>query len=412
MRNVLLGSLLLLAQATSARADWASGGGEVMRDKQNPWFLKNTTTVDVCLVWDQRYFHPVDRDFDGLKTRFEESVGYWKREFAKSYVVGSARTTAVATQDFRVVSMEVVGNGLVPSPRCEAADLKVQFGYLSQEQIDFFNEKLGGVQQYLASTVRTSYDPVNLKGRGFIYLKPDSGPLSQQAPGIVPNPWGLGEGTLINYALLHELGHLFGVPHKSLESFMAVDFLERAFNVIWAEQYAGHVMYPGFFSWNRDESIRESCDVSTKRRGWKSLLKIPAEHNNLLVRFEGENRIAFYSSYQADCENPETDGPRTLLGALTYDPAKVTYMWEEAVRIYLTPEQTVITEIPDGGGFAQWVMGPMVKNEEFAGTFVSADGTFSRKMLVTTSPQALGFAGSRFSAEIDGEWYFNLDWIY
>ena len=54
----------------------------------------------------------------------------------------------------------------------------------------------------------------------------------------------------------------------------------------------------------------------------------------------------------------------------------------------------------------------MVKNEEFGGTYVTADGTKSHKMLITTSPQAMGFAASRFSVEIDGAWYFNIDWPY
>ena len=408
MRNALLGLALLLAPTTPTLADWASGGGEVMTDTQNPWFLKNTATVDVCLIWDKRYFHPVDQSFDGLKARFDQSIAFWKGELANSKLVKS--TLAVGTQDFHVVAMDVVGDGLVPSPRCEAADLKVQFGYLTQEQIDFFNTRMGGVQKYLASTVRTSYDTVNMKGRGFIYLKPDSGPLSATSPGIVPNPWILGQGNLVNYALLHELGHMFGVPHKSLESVMAVDYLERAFNVEQAAHNAEYLPSSGFFSWSRREPIRQGPYLTASRIRWNQLLQTPEGHGWIEVRFVDTDKIEFRTSSDKNME-----GADALRGTLTYDPTRVTHMWEEAVRIYLPADQTVIdtTSFPGSGvGFLPWVIGPMVKNEEFGGTYVTADGTKSHKMLITTSPQAMGFAASRFSVEIDGAWYFNIDWPY
>ena len=87
-------------------------------------------------------------------------------------------------------------------------------------------------------------------------------------------------------------------------------------------------------------------------------------------------------------------------------------MWDEAVRIYLTPAQTVITRFPSGAGLAPWFMGPMIKNTEMSGTFVSADGKATRKVFMTLTPSGMGFAASRFSVEMDGRWYWNLDFEY
>ena len=107
MRNALIGTLMLLSSLPATAGDWHSGGGEVIRDTQNPWFLNNTPSVDVCLLWDQRFFHPVDQTLDGLKARFDASIRYWKREFSRALLV--KRYMAVGTQDFQVVAAEVVG---------------------------------------------------------------------------------------------------------------------------------------------------------------------------------------------------------------------------------------------------------------------------------------------------------------
>lgn len=408
MRTALLSSLALasyLACSPALAGDWASGGGEVILDTQNPWFLQNTQTVDVCLIWDKDHFHPVDQTMDGLKTRFDQSIAYWKRELARSWVVG--RVLSVGTQDFRVTEVNELTGGRQPTASFLAKDLRIQFGWLSQEQIDFFDTRMGGVQKYLAATVRTSYEPIQMRGQGFIYLKPDTGPLSAQAVGIVQNPWGLGQGYLTNHALLHELGHMFGVPHKALESVMGVDHLERNFSEGIAQEMANHLPNEqGFFAWNREETIRETC-VSPKRKGWREFLTIPAEHECLTVKFLGENQIAFYTG-----ETAQTDGADALRGVFTFDPQKVTYSFEEVVRIYLPEGQLAVDRVADGGGMPPWILGPLTKIEEFSGVYKSADGTKTRQMFVTLNPQGLGFAATRFSVEIDGQWYFNLDWIY
>ena len=399
MRSTLLGLGLILA-STSAQADWASGGGQVIKDSQNPWFLHNTTSVDVCIIWDQDHFHPVDRNVSGLINRFQHAVNYWKKEFSKSFVVSNY--VQVATQDFNIKEVALLRGGAVPSASCLAADLRVQFGWLSVEQITFFDTQMGGVQNYLGAAVRTAYDQEILKGKGFIYLKPDSGPLSSQTPGLASNPWNLGRGYLINQALQHELGHVFGLPHKDAETIMSVDYLERMFHQDHAAENANYPYDRGFFSWNMTDGsiIREYCGIRT---GWRNFIGIPQSHKCYQVKFQG-SRIVYRSG-----ERPNGAGNWSDRGSMEIDP-KVTYMWDEAVRLYLTPAQSVITRFPDGAGLAPWYMGPMIKNTEMSGTFVSVDGTTTRKVFLTLTPAGMGFAASRFSVEMNGQWYWNLDW--
>ena len=399
MRSALLGIGMILA-STSAQADWASGGGQVIKDSQNPWFIQNTTSVDVCIIWDQDHFHPVDQNVSGLVSRFQHAVNYWKTEFKKSFVVSNYMQ--VATQEFNVKEIALLRGNSVPSASCLDADLRVQFGWLSPEQIVFINTQMGGVQNYFGAAIRTNYDQELLRGKGFIYLKPDTGPLSSQSPGTTPNPWNLGRGYLIDKALQHELGHVFGLPHKDIETIMAVDYLERIFHQADAEENANYPYERGYFSWNMSDGsiIREFCSI---RAGWRNFLSIPPDHNCYQVKFEG-GRVVFRSG-----EKPDGAGVWSDRGSMEIDP-KITFMWEEAVRLYLTPAQTVITRFPSGSGYAPWYMGPMIKNTELSGTFVSQDRRMTRKVFITLSPAGLGFAASRFSVEMNGQWYWNLDW--
>jgi hypothetical protein len=90
------------------------------------------------------------------------------------------------------------------------------------------------------------------------------------------------------------------------------------------------------------------------------------------------------------------------------------FTWQDAVRMYLPEGQKAVT-CPDAGigaGACPWLVGPMIKITDRSGTFMSADGRLKRRVALTLSPLGLGFAQSKFSAEIDGVWHWNLDWEY
>ena len=187
----------------------ASGGGVIHRDALNPWFLENTRTVRYC----------IDIDVDNFGVSADEA----------SRQVTSALNEWTAT--LRLSDDEYYGaNELVPFGQirigtqnfvelsCSDAaelDLRFQLGRLTAEQQANFNNP----KEFVGIAVRTEYDISRLKGRGFIYLSPVSGPLAPNHQRMHPAAWSQHDFMPLKVVLKHELGHIFGMDHQQ-DSFM------------------------------------------------------------------------------------------------------------------------------------------------------------------------------------------------
>jgi hypothetical protein len=217
---VFLAVLLLLPLAGQAHShrdtgEWGGSGGEFIKDQNNPWFLVNTKQVSYCIEIDSAGFSaPPEK----VRSLIEMAIQYWKGELAKhSQVLG------VGIQDF------VLKNNF-PSEKCSGSeDLKIQFGYntLSADQQSLFSSHDEDPADYVGVAVRTEYDKVNLKGRGFVFISSDRGPdpshIYNHGVDVAPNLW-THDGLLFRI-LQHELGHVFGVTHID-HSFMSAGFPE------------------------------------------------------------------------------------------------------------------------------------------------------------------------------------------
>jgi hypothetical protein len=90
----------------------------------------------------------------------------------------------------------------------------------------------------------------------------------------------------------------------------------------------------------------------------------------------------------------------------------VAFKWQDAVRIYLPPNQTVFNSIPAGAGSVPFLVGPMIKINEFSGEFVSSNGNVRHRMTFTASPMAVTVNGVTFSGDFFGRWVADLDFGY
>lgn len=206
-------SLLLAAVSNVAMADWASGGGELVQDAQNPWFIQNTPVVRYCTLYDGNYYH---QSHDVTEQMLDRAIRFWTEEFRYGQTLFEPRVE-VATQRF--VHTDCL-NGR------QDVDIVFQFGFLDAEQLTFVKDPT----RYAALAIRTDYDKVNLRGKGFVYVAADAGPYRFRGDGIVTSPWTYGDGSLLYWTLVHELGHVFGLRHTTQRgeagNVMAGDFIE------------------------------------------------------------------------------------------------------------------------------------------------------------------------------------------
>lgn len=208
-RVALLGLVASLAHA----GGWISSGGELFQDARNPFFVRNTAQVTYCVLHDTSTF---STSTDTLRAAIRDGIRYWKNEFLKAQMgqpPGSDRrgTFELGSQTFNEVDC------------AQNPDLRLLFGYgtLSQEERDFLKRP----EKYIGVTVRTDYDSATLKGRGFLYFSSDTGEHKYDNSGqLLEKAWE--HRRLLDYAILHELGHVFGFPHAGT-GLMSEVFLDQ-----------------------------------------------------------------------------------------------------------------------------------------------------------------------------------------
>ncbi len=179
--------------------DWSSGGGYALTDSTNPWFLQNTLKVFYCIKIDEKNFGQTKT----LSQEFiKDSIQFWKNEFSNTLpVYYEGQEIRLATQEF--IYQDSCG---------EKTDLVFQLGVLEDSQYKYLNNN---PKDYVAAAIRTDYDKVNLRGKGFIYVSPSqvaqSHPLALERTDLLPNRWRALKGFYLSAILKHEIGHIFGL---------------------------------------------------------------------------------------------------------------------------------------------------------------------------------------------------------
>jgi hypothetical protein len=248
MKKLSLIVLLLSQLAHAGGGGWVSSGGELFKDAKNPWFVRNTPLVRYCMQVDEPTVSATPRQ---VRQLISQALSYWQVEFAKATPFGRS-TVEVATQRFEEVDC---ATGL--------ADLafKIGYGTLNADEIKY----LGDPGKYIGVAVRTAYDEEQLRGKGFIYISSDRGPNAYANTGaLIEHAWE--KEKLLYYALLHETGHVFGLPHTG-SGLMSEVFLDQILNKAVYEIFVDSPVESFFYP----DSRLELCTLSGPDRAWFGL---------------------------------------------------------------------------------------------------------------------------------------------
>ncbi|HYX37545.1 MAG TPA: matrixin family metalloprotease [Oligoflexus sp.] len=214
-------------------AAWSSGGGGMFKDANNPWFVQNTDTVRYCIRIDSSQASLSEEQVDRV---FRGAVAYWQREF--SY-------TNFATADV-VISTQTFVRQACPTTTAQPIDLVLQIGYLTAAQ----KAEIKSHASYASLVVRTDYDAVNLRARGFIYVAPEKSLSDIQGYELTENPWSGQNQVLLYWTLVHELGHVFGLQHtgqapspRNIMSYGFVEYILQKRNWPLLSSYIGSMAF-------------------------------------------------------------------------------------------------------------------------------------------------------------------------
>ncbi len=340
MTAVFLGSII---QPAAAYGGWHSGGGELFTDAGNPWFVQNTESIRYCIEIDEVNF---GQERAVVDSKIRAAFDYWKREFQLidywPWLGIPPKDMLLATQTLLMVTCQ------------EQHDLTFQFGVLSEQQAQFlrFPEKV------VAKSVRTEYDPKILKGKGFIYVSPETGPYALKGPGpwgsILPNRWRHAMGRNLEMVLAHELGHIFGIQHISLDehafNLMAEDFPALMISLPFGDMITPEIEMPWFFA-RDDDLFSGKFHYEWKGGGHRPytdrILEIPADTKKGMLELrpsEDKSRLELVNFSEPEA-TPQLIG--TFFGKSTA-MRLVQFGW-----IYVTPAQQVFTGIPPEGTLRQ-----------------------------------------------------------
>ncbi len=258
--------------ADSSDGAGSSGGGRILKDAHNPWFLENTHEVGYCIVHNATDFSLA---IDQVRLHIAEAFSFWTEQLQKGNYTDYSFLFKGPQNSFRLGTQR-----FVETPCDQNPSIVFQLGSLSPQQ----KERIEGVDTTIAEVVRTNYDRVNLRGSGFVYVASDRGPLWEGSKIFAENTWATLDGKTFYFSILHELGHIFGLPDTSAAPLlmtygwvqMKVDYVSKL-----EPEFAKYLHEPEITEWTRpmfdDFGFCRSGGVVGPYEKWRErVLGIPA----------------------------------------------------------------------------------------------------------------------------------------
>lgn len=356
--------LILCWMSTPLSAGWVSGGGQLLGDANNPWFIRKPNTkksvIKYCIQVDEQNFGVSKYD---LSVQVDNAFRYWQYEEFPSAHIPTQNPTAI------------VGSEMFVESECtEDVVLKFQFGYLSNSQLQEFSKLNQDPRSFVGLAVRTHYND-RLQGKGFVYISPPRGDLAMRSREMVDDPWATDNQNRLTYVLRHELGHVFGLTHSgSHEDLMGAGF--------------------------PDYMISRSLETPTPPTGifrptYGSFIFSNCNLNHMLREFFGIDGVCMRFSISANTIDVHqrmkfNDYRWRKVGSIALNkPRRVRF--EPAIQIWLPESQTLFPkEVREKKPF---ITGPMIRHQQVTGVFVHDESAIRRRVYLHISPSETQIGG-------------------
>jgi hypothetical protein len=354
--NKLRFALLLVTActATNGFAGWISGGtGELRGDSGNPWFLnipEQAGSISYCIDADEIAMGVSRPD---LIAAVDAALYYWQVQLPSAYLPSSDHTPKV--------QVKVGPFQFVDQPCTDSIDVAFQFGKVSTpNQIKFVSDQHIDLRHFVGFAARLTYDR-KLKGSGFIYIAPETGPLRPIGEDIKDKFWSsdIPHNNRLQAILAHELGHIFGIAHfGDSDHLMGQDFPEALISEYLA---LGTIKwkYRNIFRAG-DQTYFDNCFSGAIPTNLAEIFGLKPEERCLKIRLTGDGLLAY--AYESKYF------PLRLAARMSIDSNSWRERYHDVARLWLPEDRTIFNSVPS---YIKALSGPSVVETMVAGTIVT-----------------------------------------
>ena len=347
---------------------WAVGGGEIRGDAINPWFIQNTKVISYCIESVPEFGAGKFGEPEQLDWLIAQAFDYWKKEFVGIYA--KSADIRVGTQNLnRQASCD------------DLTDIRFQFGFLTDYQINSLKRQGIDPVKNVALSVRTGYLKKEMKGKGFVYLAPRKGDLKPE--GKFSPPWNTSMNAIFT-TLVHEIGHIYGVPHNSNP--LDVMFEGQGESLVQTEpsksRTDGIRIPPSHFGYKDPITSFNEFDLCLLSEETRAFYGLSSDAKGIGWKADGLDNILVY-------ENACSDGgikEKRLVGKIKIEKSgEIFRPILSGIRAWLPNEQTVVPR-RDGDSQLRFGLFPAIRT--FRANYLSESGQVVRSLLLESAPGA------------------------